>query len=316
MRAVRELSEYPVPDYVAVVDRWGPLPRILTREAALARGYSRRAIEHRLARGRWRRVLPGVYRTGDTLTWDDRLVAALALAGPAGLLTGAAALADVGLRCVDRPHRVLVLVPRACRVRPAGWVRIRRTDRMPLPAQAAGPRRAELARSVADLALETPRLDDVRTLVAQTRRAGLCTLEQLQRELVAGPRRGSRNLRLAIADVAGGAWSAPEAEAAAILRASRYPDFEQNARIVLPGGAVLYADFLWRRLRAVLEIDSDEHHYLDPVDRDATAARSSLLQTCGYTVMSRRPAVLTRSPARFRRDVESWLEARERRATA
>lgn len=78
------------------------VPRILTRDDALARGFTRRAIEHRLAIRRWHIVLPRTYLTGNTLTWPDRLDAALAFAGPDALLTGAAALADLGPRSPGR----------------------------------------------------------------------------------------------------------------------------------------------------------------------------------------------------------------------
>lgn len=302
--------DHEIPDHLPVHDRWGVLPRILTRAEALDRGYSLRAVEHRLASGRWQCVLPHTYRTGDTLTWDDRLTAALAFAGPRSLLTGAAALADLGLRSVDRPHRTLVLVPREVHMRPAGWVRLRRTDRMPEPALRPGPRRADLARAVADLALERPRLDDVRALVSQAVRAQVCKLDELSAELASGPRQGSHNLRVALADLDAGAWSAPEARAAAILRRARVPRFEQNARIDLPDGTYVIVDFYWRDLRAVLEIDSDAHHWLNPGDHDATSRRQSKLQTHGHTVMSRRPAAIIRSPQQFRGDVEAWLAGR------
>lgn len=305
-----------IPDALVVHDRWGEIPRILTRSDALARGYSRRAIDHRLATGQWTLVLPRTYRTGDTLTWTDRLDAALAFAGPEALITGAAALADQGLRTVQRPRRVLVLVPRDVHVRPANWVRLRRTDRMPRRALVPGPRRADFARAVADLALERPRLDDVRALVSQAVRAGLCSLDDLAAELHTGPRQHSRNLRIAIADLDAGAWSAPEARAAAILRRSEVPPFEQNARIDLPDGTYVVVDFLWRALRAVLEIDSDEHHWLDPTSRDSTSRRQSKLATGGYTVMSRRPAAVGRQPRQFRTDVEEWLAARARELDA
>ncbi|MEO8888491.1 MAG: DUF559 domain-containing protein [Jatrophihabitantaceae bacterium] len=299
-----------VPDTFVTYDRWGELPRVIARVEATGRGYSRRAIEHRLATGQWRRVLPQTYLTGNTLTWFDRLNAALVFAGPDAVLTGAAALADLRLRSVQRPRRVLVLVPRSARVRPSGWVRIRRTDRMPEAALVPGPRRADLARSVADLALERPRLDDVRALVAQAVRGQLCTLDELTAELASGPRRGSRNLRCAIDDVSAGAWSAPEGRAAAILRRSHVPRFEQNARVDRPGGGFFIVDFLWRALRAVLEIDSDEHHYDNPADRDRTSRRQSSLQSLGLTVMSRRPAAISRDPRQFRLDVQAWLQAR------
>lgn len=58
------------------------LPRVLSLDEAKARGYTRHMIEHWLATGRWRRVLPRTYLTVDTLTWIDRLRATLAFAGP------------------------------------------------------------------------------------------------------------------------------------------------------------------------------------------------------------------------------------------
>ena len=92
--------------------------------------------------------------------------------------------------------------------------------------------------------------------------------------------------------------------------------FEQNARIDLPDGDWLVADFLWRELRAVLEIDSDEHHWNDSAQRDATTRRQSRLATAGYTTMSRRPALVRREPDQFGRDVAAWLRARAREPAA
>jgi very-short-patch-repair endonuclease len=295
-----------LPDDLPNHDR---VPRVLTRADALALGFTRHAIAHRLATDRWHLVLPHTYLTGSTLTWPDRVNAALAFAGPDALLTGAAALADLGLRTVRRPDRLLLLVPRSNHMRPAGWVRLRRTDRMPPPALVPGPRRADLARSVADLALERRNLDDVRALVTQSLRARLCTLPELWAELESGPHKFSANLRRALQDADAGAWSAPEARAAAILCSAEVPPFEQNACIDLPDGSQLYVDFLWRALRAVLEIDSDEHHG-DPAERDDTDRRHLQLETLGFSVAHRRPNVIIREPRRFRREMESWLAAR------
>lgn len=285
------------------------IPRVVTRADAIRLGFTASAIDHRLATRRWHRVLPATYLTGNTLTWDDRLAAALAFGGPNALLTSAAALADLGLRCVSRPEKILLLVPRAHHIRPAGFVRLRRTDRMPLVAQIAGPRRAAPARAVADLALEWRILDDVRTLVSQAVRARLCSIPELWTEYEEGPHKHSANLRRAIVDIDAGAWSAPEARAASLLINANVPPFEQNARVNFPDGTWLYVDFLWRALRAVLEIDSDEHH-ADPLQRDRTDARHLKLHSLGLSVVHRRPAVLFREPARFQREMSRWLSAR------
>jgi hypothetical protein len=118
------------------------LPRVLSRTDALSLGFSARAIEHRLATGRWHLVLPHTYLTSDVLTWVDKQEAALSYAGPGALLSAAAALADTGLPTVTRPDRLLVLAPRSATFSDRRWVRVRRTDRMPERARYPGPARA------------------------------------------------------------------------------------------------------------------------------------------------------------------------------
>lgn len=296
------------------VDDWLPplpdeLPRVLTRTDAARLGYSANAIEQRLRTGQWRRVLPRTFLTSDTFTWPDRCRAALAFAGPGALLSGAAALADTGLTAVRRPATLLVLVPPDRWVRSTAWVRIRRTDRLPQRALRPGPACAPVARAVADLALERRRLDDVRALVAEVVRREHCTVDELVAELASGRRNGSGHLRQAIEEIAGGAWSAPEARAARLLRAARVPPFEQNVRIDLPNGKWFYVDFLWKALRAVLEIDSDEHHSL-PADADATDEKDIMLETLGFSVVHRRPYVINHQAATFTAGIAAWLAAR------
>ncbi|MDT4938840.1 MAG: hypothetical protein QOG80_2511 [Pseudonocardiales bacterium] len=286
----------------------GP-PRVLGWDEAMRLGYTRNAIQHSVATGHWRRILPRTYLTADTFTWTDRVAASLVFAGPRSLLSGAAALADQGLRCVGRESTVLVLVPAQVRMRSVAWVRVRATHRMPHAALLPGPRRAPLARAVADLALERACLDDVRTLVAQAVRRNLCTVDELAAELEEGPRNRSAHLRVAITEVADGAWSAPEARAARALRAVHVPPFEQNARIDLPSGGCYHADFLWRDLRAVLEIDSVEHH-LDPREWRRTMDRHLVLETLGYSVIHRTPSAVRGNPRRFAEDVQAWLARR------
>lgn len=106
-----------------------------------------------------------------------------------------------------------------------------------------------------------------------------------------------------------GAWSAPEARAARLLRAAGLGPFEQNVALRLPDGSVRIVDFLWRELRAVLEIDSAEHH-LDPVQWRATMDRHLALETAGFAVVHRAPSAVFTAPHRFVRDVEAFLAGR------
>jgi hypothetical protein len=283
-------------------------PRVLSRADAMRLGYTRKAIEHRVASGRWERVLPRTYLTAGTLTWPDRLTAALCYAGPRALLSGAAALVGE-LDGVRRPGTILVLTPYAAGHRSTRWVQVRPTERMPQRLRAPGPARAEVARAVADLALVTRRVDSVRALVTEAVRRGLCTPAELAAELDAGPRRGSAHLRKAIDEASAGAWSAPEAQAGALLRRAGVPPFEQNAAIQLPDGTSVVADFLWRSLRAILEIDSLKHHGM-PGDRDSTDERHLKLEALGYSVVHRTPWAVHRQPTQFVTGIQAWLAGR------
>lgn len=285
------------------------IPRVVGRDEALRRGFTSSAIAYRLRLGRWRWILPHTYLTSDTLTRTDRLRAALEFAGPESLLSGAAALDGLGLRGVAGADLVLVLVPPHVWCRATAFVQIRRTTRLPLPVMATGLRRAPVARAVADLALRLTAPDDVRMLVAEVVRRGLCTVDEIVIELDKGPRNGSARLRCAAEEIRAGAWSAPEARAATVLRRAGAPPFEQNAIVHLPGGDTVIVDFLWRALRAVLEIDSDTHHALAG-DADRTSRRHLMLETAGFTVVHHTPRFVREQPAEFARGVLAWLVAR------
>lgn len=285
------------------------LPRVISCAEAAARGYSGRAIDHRIARGTWRRVLPRTYVTADTFTDLDRLYAALSYAGAGAALSGAAALLASQVKRIGMPQRVLVLVPPGNCAKSVAWVQVRRTQRAWQAVQGIGPRRVEPARAAADLAVTISRLDDVRALVARVVQDSHCTLAELGAELEAGPRRGSKHLRQALAEVGWGAASAPEAEAARILRRAGIAGFQQNAPLHLPNGTVRYVDFYWAALRACLEIDSVEYHF----ERDEWAGtwnRHLDLAKFGYSVIHRPPSALA-DPDRFVRDVAGWLAGRE-----
>lgn len=285
------------------------LPRVIGRDEALRRGLTARAVDHRVASGRWRRVLPRTYLTTGTFTSLDRLDAALIFAGPEAALSGAAALYASGVRQISMPDRVLVLVPPGGDGRSRNWLQVRATTRPFTVQLAPGPRRVEVARATADLALARRNLDDVRALVARVVQDGHCTLDELAAELESGPRRGSAHLRTALEEIGWGSASAPEARAARILRRSGIGGFEQNARIDLPDGGRRYLDFYWPALRAALEIDSVEYHFARE-QYVATLDRHLQVTALGISVIHRPPSAL-RDEAGFVRDIRAWLAGRE-----
>jgi len=249
-----------------------------------------------------------VFLTAESLTEPDRWTAALAFAGEGAALSGSAALRASDVRRVVERPQILVLVPIANASTSHGWVRVRRTERAIPVLNWLGPRRVEIARAAADLALILRRTDDVRSLVARVVQDGHCTVAELGQELETGPRRGSANLRAALEEVGWGAESAPEARAARILRAAGIVDFEMNATLVLGAGVQRRVDFYWRDLRAVLEIDSVEFHFTRE-DWNSTLDRHMQLTTAGYSVIHRPPSAL-RDERRFVVDVRAWLAAR------
>ncbi len=283
------------------------LPRVLDRAEAVRRGLTPAALRWRCDGVRWRPMLPGVYRTGPDVSNWDRLEAALAYGGPDALLSGAAGLWASGIR-MPFPDSVLVLVPLGRRPRSSTWVHVRPSSRPVERLLDGGPRRVVIARAAADHALTLRRIDDARQLIARVVRDGHCTLSELQTELAGGPRNGSALLRQALLEVTAGAASAPEARAAQILRRAGVPAFEQNAVILLPGGGHYVADFLWRALRAILEIDSVEYH-LDPAMWRRTMDRHLALTTLGHSVIHRPPSALL-DDHRFAADVTAWLASR------
>jgi hypothetical protein len=237
-------------------------PRVLRRSAALAAGYSDEAIEHRIARHSWVRLHPGVYFTaGPEPTYEDRLVGAVAAGGPGAALSGAAALTLWRMRGVAAPSRPLVLTRPRAGVATTDAIRFRRTA---LPFRALvvnGVRTSGMARSVVDHCLEVRALDSVRAVVSEAVRRRLCTIEQLEAAFRAGPQRGSRNLRIALEDVAHGAWSVPEAVVGRALRSAGVPPFRQNVDLHDGEGKLIAtADVYWEDLRAGVEIHGAEHH--------------------------------------------------------
>lgn len=284
------------------------IPRVITRAEALRRGFTRREVERRVSSGRWRRILPRTYFTGGDLTELDRAVAALAFAGDGALLSGAAALRHSDVRGVRATRSILVLVPPPNRTRPFDWVDVRRTFRPLEREQWLGPARVTAARATSDLALTMPRLDDVRALVARVVQDRHCSVDELARELEQGPRQGSAHLRRALTEVGYGAASAPEAEAAVILRRHGISGYVQNAEIRLADGSVRIVDFYWPELRACLEIDSVEWH-TGPAGWSGTWDRHLDLTKLGLSVIHRPPSAL-RTPLRFVADIREWLAAR------
>jgi len=285
----------------------GTPPPVIAGADAIRRGVADHVIDRHVARGRWQLLCPGIYLTAGAPTWRDLLDAAVLHGGSGTVISGAAALREYDFGSAPDGDGVLLLVARHSGARPCGQIRVRRTSRLPRAEPRLGPPLAPPARAVADAAREMLRPSDVRAVVAEAVRRDLATVDELSAELAACRRNGSRLLRLAVDDVGRGARSSPEAEAAALLRATGLVGFEQNVPLTASGKRYV-ADFLWRKLRAILKIDSEEHHY-SPAEWRATMDRHAALETAGFSVIHQPPVAL-RNPERFIETIRAWLTAR------
>lgn len=295
------------------------LPRVLTVAGAARLGITEARIRTELRRGRWHRLAAGVLLTRpDKPTRDDWINAGMSLGGPSAVLSGWDAVRLRGLG-ESRPPvpTVLVLTAHGRRNRVVGGVHLRPTrrpvcstelsaldERLPLV------RIANPARAVADTALLYRTFRPVRALVTAAAQQGLCTPEELRNELATGPRNASAFLHRALQDVFGGAASIAEAELADLMRRAGLPGFELNVSILdHTGRLVATADVLWRTLRAVLEVDSRKHHFLEP-QWDGTMKRHNKLTRHTLAVTHYPPKDLRARPTEIARELEAWLRAR------
>jgi very-short-patch-repair endonuclease len=282
--------------------------RVLSRDQAVASGFSEDGIRHRLrGGGPWQRLLPGVYltTTGQS-SREQRQIAAILFAGRTSVITGPAALRNYGIRGAET-ELVDVLVAVGCKRASRGFVVIHRTSRLPRESMADGPLRFALpARAVADAVRQMDNLADARAVVGSAVQKRRCTVAQLAAELAAGPIRGSARLRAVLAEVADGVRSAAEGDFHALLRNSSLPQPMFNARLFLDGVLLGVVDAWWPQAGVAVEIDSREWHF-DPAAWEATMRRHARLTAAGISVIHVSPAQISTEPDRILRDIASAL---------
>jgi hypothetical protein len=290
---------------------------VITRQQAITCGMSRQALRHRVRPGGpWRRLLPGVYvaRTG-TPTRDQRDMAALLYAGPGSVITGCAALKQLGIQAPSTPY-VDVLVPVSKRRQSVEFVRVQRTRRIPERVCITGRIQFTLpARAVADAARGLPGIREVRSVVAGSVQQGRCRVSELASELADGPRAGSAEFRRVLAEVATGIRSVAEAEFRKLLQRSGLPMPMFNARLY--SGDVLFAiaDAWWPDAGVAAEVDSREWH-LSPEDWEKTMRRHARMTAEGILVLHFSPKQIRSQPAELITTLRAALDVRRTGAQA
>ena len=260
--------------------------------------------------GPWQRLLPGVVLAHrGTPTRRERLLGALAYAGPDAVVSGADALLVLGVRELEPPGDVLILIKAELQKSSFDYVRIERTQRLPVSTTRRAIRYAPPARALMDLCRHQPAVANVRALVATVVQQGHCGVDDLATELAEAPRQRSAGARQALAEVADGVRSIAEARARDALSRSGLPAPRWNARLVDADGVTfLTPDAWWPDHGAAIEIDSRKWH-LSPEAWARTQRRQRLLTAHGVMVMAFAPNEIIEDPKGFVREVRALLRA-------
>jgi hypothetical protein len=254
--------------------------QVISRSQALACGLPRSTVTSwGKSKGKWQRLLPGVYLTvTGKPSPEQRLMAALLYAGPSSLVTGTAALRVYRLRAPG-PDVVDVLVPQASRRQSTAFVRIHRTRRLPRVYRAGAVRYAAPARAVADAAHLLPSLDDVRAVVAEAIQKQACSIAQLGLELTQAGTRDTSRLRIALKDIRAGSRSVAEIRFRELVEASPLPSPRYNVFLRSADGTDIgEVDAWWADAGVSVEIDSQEYHFYRADWLRTEAKRSRLLK--------------------------------------
>jgi hypothetical protein len=270
--------------------------------------------------GMWTRVLPGVHLVdGGQPSRLQRERATLLYAGDPSALTGLTGCRHFGVRALgiqqyrddlsDTPEPVHALIPHDRRRSSAGFVRAERTHRFPSDlVRRNGLALAPLPRAVGDAARRLRSARDVLELVAEVVQRGMVTVDELERELQEGPRRGSALFRDALGLVAQGAHSASEGDLVRLITDAGIPSAYFNVRLVTSAGLfVAIADCWLDDVGLPIEADSRAHH-ADQIGFERTVRRNARYAAAGAAPFTVLPTDLSARPQGVLADI---LRARD-----
>lgn len=247
---------------------------IVDRGQALALGFSRRQISHRLRSGTWQRVYPGVYATfTGSLSREARLWAAVRCAGEGAMVSHETAAEVHGI--VDKPRGPAIHITVPLRRRPARKRQIRgmvmhRSDQS--QQQFLGPfslPRTRIEDTVLDLVAASPTFEQAYAWITRAVSREHVTVSLLRTALASRRRIRWRDwLDDAFEDAHDGVDSPLERRYAKdVERAHGLPKSQRQARRLL-GGKTHYRDNWYADYRVVVEIDGPAYHQNERVQLD------------------------------------------------
>jgi hypothetical protein len=297
----------------AIEERSRDQHHVVTLAQLDAIGLSPRAVCHRTATGRLRRLHRGVYAIG-TPSREGRWLAAVLACGDDAVLSHRSAAALWGIR-EERRHAVdVTVVTRAGRTRDGVHV----YDGSALTAPEIATCDAIPCTSVPRTLLDLASLVDRRSLERAVDRAETLRIFDLHATMEAiGRHRGRRGVK-ALADVLDAyaepmiTRSAAEECFLALVRTAGLPRPLVNASIALDDGTAYSPDFLWRDARLIVEIDGRAYH----ARRSAfnhDRRRDRRLALAGFETRRYAASELMDDPERVRSEVTAFLRLATRR---
>ncbi len=259
---------------------------ILSVEQA-GRFFTRAAVRHRLATGRWQRPHRGVVLTtpARALTRAQQQWVAV-MAAPGAVLGGRSALEMLGLRGF-LPTVVDVVLPPGRRFdKPPAWVRVHRTRHLPAEDvhRTRLPPGTSIGRSVVDAARWAASNDEARTVIAMAFQQRLVADWEITAVLRRLPNvRRARLIAQTSTDAGGGAHSLAELDFLAISRRAGFPEPKLQFVRRDAQGRRRYVDALFEEYGVLVEIDGGQH--TDVRQAWADMRRQNALWVAGVRVL-------------------------------
>jgi len=281
---------------------------VLSREQALTAGISVRAIDGRVASGRWRALYRGVYLAipfGES--WRQRLMAAVLHGGPSALASHRAAASLWQLDGFE-PAPLEISVKSGRRI-PGVIAHRRRADDDPPMVPIDGIPTTGMERTLLDVAAVVPLRLAGRALDDALRR-GPATLDSLRAELPAAGRAGRRALGRLLDerdDQDSSAESRLESMLLRVLRRARVPLPVAQYRVMEHGVPIARLDFAYPDHRLGLEADGYRWHSGAERWRE-DLRRDNRLKLLGWTVLRFSWRDLRDHPDRVANQVRTALE--------
>jgi hypothetical protein len=297
-------------DTAAIDDLLHARERVVTHAELIQAGLPLSTICARIRRGGvWQRLQPGVVlaHSGQP-TVRERMLGALAYAGPDSVLSGLSALRLYGVRAVRGYEQLHVLIPHERRRQGRVGLLVERTRDLPASRERSGIRVAPPAKCAIDACRELTRLGDVRELVAEAVQSRLCTTAELSDALQDAARQRSALPREVLREVSAGVRSAAEARVREVFarRGVTQPRWNWTLR-TLDGRHVVTPDGYWDRIGCALQIDSMAWH-LGPSLYKRTQQLQRLLSRYDVPFLPIAPGDVFQDEERFVAEVLAFLQ--------